>query len=145
VYLSAANVTRLVTERGVYLSHDYFPRARYEGHLFNTSGGVVTISDSFETDLKAIAAAQQSGRLWVPTISELLDYWTALYRLRIVELGGGGYRVVNSGDRSIDGLTMIVGADVRTALVGGQPAALDDQKLRLPPIGALGAVEITLQ
>jgi len=145
LFVTPANIERLVSERGVFVSHDYYPRARYEGHLFNTSAGVVSISPAFESGLEAIGNAQRAGRLWVPTVSELLDFWTALFKVRVVELGGGGYRVVNGGDRAIDALTMLVGADARTALIGGQPTTLDGQKLRLPRLAAHAELDVSLQ
>ena len=66
------------------------------------------INANFDSLLTNISAQKQAGKLWNPTVSQYIDYWTAARNVEVRCTGVNTYTVVNHNPGTVNGFSMRV-------------------------------------
>lgn len=87
-----AAIDTLIDEYGVHLSHTYLTsisRAHLSHAVEPDGGGEWRLTQSFSANLRHLADRRDAGQLWVASMAEIGDFWSALSDVRIdpVEFG----------------------------------------------------------
>jgi hypothetical protein len=74
------------------------------------------VQPSFDEALRTVAAMRDSGRIWVPTVRDYLDYASVRDAVEYSITSTGDILLTNGTDTAVKGLTMnIKGADISIA------------------------------
>jgi hypothetical protein len=138
---SAAALDRLERERGIHLAHTYLetyhprhtkfglknllvpvdPRAQPGG------AGPVMLAPEFERLLAALAARQERGTLWIPTLALLADRLRAVAAVKITLASDGRVRIESA--EQLAGATFVVARPNAHVLINGAVPAGQRQEL----------------
>jgi hypothetical protein len=110
-------LNKLVSDWGVFISHDYFVRnSPDDGTLIDLKGKLV-INPYFDKILGLMAQKRDEGDLYITTIRDLLDYWILIDKVSFDYMPNGVIYVNNGNQQRINGLSLVVNA--RTIMVNG--------------------------
>lgn len=112
-YLSRGRLEFLSEQRGVYVAHVYPARLDSVKAFYDWEQPVWKIQPAFDEALRSLAVLRDSGRIWVPTVREYLDYVSARDALVYGFTPSGEAMISNVSGTPIKGLSMCVrNADV---------------------------------
>jgi len=126
LYYTAANIDKLIEQRGVHIGHEYMAGAASDNHTWyaDPADGVIEVAPVFDSQLAYIASKRDAGLLWTPTMSQLGGYLELQQNVRVSGAGGGGYRVTNNNTAPINGLTLLTEKDVDSVRLDGRELTL---------------------
>ncbi len=108
--LAPARIDAVIAGRGVCMVHEYFSEdGRVSGEdpcTMTWNGDTATIDPTFSSHLDAIAARRDACKLWVANVSDFWEFIRARDAVRIEPLDGTRYRITNTADAPIYGLTL---------------------------------------
>ncbi|MDO9254582.1 MAG: hypothetical protein Q7U54_03645 [Bacteroidales bacterium] len=103
-------LTNLVNDWGVFISHGYYVR-EYPSHLLiKDQNSKLHINPYFDEILGLIAQKRDKGELYTTTVKDLLDYWTKLDKISFDYLPNGEVSITNHNNMPINGLSIVVRA-----------------------------------
>lgn len=112
-YINEDRLRFLANQRGVYVAHFYPARIDSTSAFYNWDAPNWTIYPQFDRVLKLLSDFRSTGRLWVPTMNDYLDYVTARDKITFATDASGFAVLHNTGTTAIKGLTMSIhGYDV---------------------------------
>ncbi|MFM2135195.1 MAG: hypothetical protein RL021_595 [Bacteroidota bacterium] len=115
-YLSKGRLEYLADHRGVYIAHFYPARLDSVKAFYDWEKPVWSVQPSFDEALRTVAAMRDSGRIWVPTVRDYLDYASVRDAVEYSITSTGDILLTNGTDTAVKGLTMnIKGADISIA------------------------------
>lgn len=113
-------IEQLIADRGVSVVQHYFsfiPSDKYQfGFIEHDKEGCFVATRQFNSVLATLAQWRDKGELYIATIGEILDHWTALEAVRIHLNPPNEFQLTNTGPASVEGLAFAVEADRVVAL-----------------------------
>jgi hypothetical protein len=107
-------IDKLIRSRGVSIHHHYYPYICDDqssfGFIQKSHSGAYCATDRFNTVLALLASRRDQGELYIATIGEILNHWTALEDVRFDLLPPDRFVLENKGARLIQGFTYAVRA-----------------------------------
>ena len=130
---SPAALDRLERERGIHIAHTYLETYHPSGTKFGLKDllvpvdprdrpggpGAVQLAPGFERLLASLAARQERGTLWVPTLAALADRLRAVADVKLTI--GADHRIVAETPVPVAGATFVVAAPAARVRVNGEP------------------------
>lgn len=101
-------IDKLVSERGISIIHDYFTHKNQFGKFYTQKGNDVYLTPQFDDRLALLADYQARNLLWIPTVTEFIDYSRSLAALKYDFKTSQQLVITNPGDRLIQGFTLIL-------------------------------------
>ncbi len=143
--LAPVNIDRLIAERGISISHEYFGNKRSREKAWKTEGGNTVIMPEFDKNLEYIANKKKEGLLWVTTMSQLADYLLAWEKVEVSSNIDGSFTVTNHANKAIEGLTLLTETPIKEAYMNENTRILpvqgnDLREIILPFLGAKSTV-----
>lgn len=128
------NLHNLVEEWGVFINHTYPPRVDHgpDTVYLSPEDGLLVTDEQFERLLFTMRRLCDRGDLYLATMREMMDYWTALECVRMRYLDCGAVKVINESGRPIHGLSLVVEKPPGTLKVAGirpESRVVKDQKI----------------
>jgi hypothetical protein len=106
--LDPSEVEKLIEDRGVHISHSYFPSKANEGKTYERENGFYIIKDHFEKFLNEIKKKIEDKELWNPTISEFGDYLNLIQNIKMVYIEKNKVLIINNNTKKVEGVTFAV-------------------------------------
>jgi len=103
-------LTNLVNDWGVFISHGYYVRKEPSNLLTKDQNDKWLINPYFDEILGLIAQKRDKGELYTTTVRDLLDYWTELEKISFDYLPSGEVSITNHNNVPINGLSIAVRA-----------------------------------
>ena len=138
--LNNGALKKLARERGVLIARTRIESADPSAPgaappLLTRDDGELVSSPALEQILFELSDAQQNGLTWVTTIDDLTGWLTQLEHVRQIPLADGRLKLVNTSDRDLKGLTLLLpGGDYQARLndtpVTGRRVTSAPRKLR---------------
>jgi hypothetical protein len=94
-------VERLVEEYGLHLSHTYLTsvsRAHLSHAIEPDGGDNWRLTPTFAANLRHLAEQRDAGQLWVASLAEIGDFWSARLDIQLEPLGFGAWRICQGAD-----------------------------------------------
>ena len=107
-YYTSDTIDGMLSTYGVSIWHDYWPDNSSALNYYYVRGQPYMINETFDSLLSHISAQKQAGKLWNPTVSEYIDYWSAASNVEVRCTGVNTYTVVNHNPGTVNGFSMRV-------------------------------------
>jgi hypothetical protein len=99
---------KLITDRGIYISHGYYIRNLPEEDVTKDLNGKISINPYFEKILEYMAKKRDGGDLYITTIRDLLNYWIMTENISFKYLRDGDISIYNYNNKPVNGLSLAV-------------------------------------
>jgi hypothetical protein len=102
------NVQRLeelFQHRTNVIIHCYPARVDSLNAFYTITDDEIRVNAAFENVLKKLSSLQKNGRLWIPTVSQLIEYSLKLENVILIPNENKTYTVINNGKETIPGVT----------------------------------------
>jgi len=126
LYYTGENVDKLISQRGVHIGREYMAAPASENRTWyaNPASGKLEVTPAFDAELAYIASKRDAGLLWTPTMAQFADFLKLQQNVRISNISGGDYRVMNNNPGPIKGLTLLAEKEAESVNLDGKELSL---------------------
>ena len=110
---NSTNLKELIGNWGVFINHSYPSRVNGKNptdYIITDKHGIMNINPEFNNLLAEMAGFRDEGLLYLATIKEMMDYWTALENIKMEILTDGSIKITNFNYFMIKNMSLAVKA-----------------------------------
>jgi hypothetical protein len=109
---------RLISERGLHIGHCYIlNQLPYVHGIFASERPPLRLSSKWVRFLDDLADLSRTGRLWNPTLSELVEWVRAMHRVVVVPIDARSVRIDNPLPQPVNDFTLLLPRSVGSATI----------------------------
>ncbi len=142
-------VDKLISERGVHISHEYFGHSTCQNHAWYNNHGTIEIYPTFDCQLEYIAGKRAAGLLWSPPRADLGDYLVPLKDVLVTYNSDGTVTVTNNSLVDVTGITLLAENNIQSVTIDNYDLvsfgdSYGDKEMVLPTIASGDSVVLNI-